>query len=748
MGALAAMNAGASSVGSGLPDDTPAASPATTLLWPWRKNYTFSQLGRKDDVLLSGVRNTMNYEFQVRRDRLVREAGLDLTFTPSPALIPQLSHVRVYLNDAFMGVVPIDKDRLGQAIQAHVPLDARLIADFNRVRLEFIGHYTDICEEPTHSALWANVASTSQIRLRGEPVAMKDDLAHFPIPFFDPRDAEQLVLPFVLSAGPSLPQQRAAALVASQFGALSGWWRQARFPVSFDLPSGSDHAVVMGVNGHFPAIIADHAPVDGPLIALQSMADAPERKLLLILGRDDKDLLQAAQALAAGQVLLRGSQVQVNGFEALTPRRPYDAPNWVRTDRPVRFSELVDYPNQLHANGLSPDPVMIDLNLPPDLFIWRNQGIPMKLRYRYTPPMSSDESRLRMAINEEFIASFPLPKQSGSQDLDEIRLPVLASDRSGGKNRVLIPALKLGERNKLRFDFNFASVLGSAQRDHCQSMLPPNLSALIEEDSTIDFSNFHHYIGLPDLSAFSLSGFPFTRMADLSETIILMPHKPTAEQLTLLLTTAGGLGAQSGYPAFGLRLSNDWASASTQDADLLLIGEHAGAVPQGDQRVLLMDAQRTALTRAAVESPQAAVARARRGDGDEPITAQVTMTSAAPFAAILGWQSPVHPQRSVVALMGSRAEDIALLDAALSDVGQRQAIAGSVAILRTSGIDSQFVGEHYYVGSLPWWLLLWYDLADHPVWLAMLSTLVVLLFAFLLWRVLRGVARRRLERME
>ena len=99
----------------------------------------------------------------------------------------------------------------------------------------------------------------------------------------------------------------------------------------------------------------------------------------------------------------------------------------------------------------------------------------------------------------------------------------------------------------------------------------------------------------------------------------------------------------------------------------------------------------------------------------------------APFAAIIGLQSPHHAQRSIVSLAASADADYALLDDALGDIGKREAIAGSVAILRTSGIHSQFVGEHYYVGSLPWWLLLWYHFADHPVLLVVLATVAVLL---------------------
>lgn len=730
-------------------NDATVTRPWAGAAWPWQRASTLTQLGRRQDTLLSGVRNTTSFEFQMRRDRLAREAELDLSFTPSPSLLPTLSHLRVYLNDALMGVLPISREQLGKPVQTKLPLDARLIADFNQLRVEFVGHYTDICEEPTHSSLWVNLSSNTTLRLGGQPLAMQDDLANFPLPFFDPRDTARLELPVVFAGSPSVAQQRAAALMASYFGSMAGWWRQARFPVSYDRLPAQGHAVVLAVNGKFPSVIAKHAPVQGPVIELMSLPENPQRKLLLVLGRNDADLQVAVSAMAAGNVLFRGTHVQINEVKPLAPRKPYDAPNWVRTDRAVRFAELLDYPQQLRANGISPQPIVVNLNLPPDLFIWRNQGIPLNLRYRYTPPFSSDESRLSVAINDQFISSFPLIRRSGKQGLEEIRLPVLASDAGAGDGKLLIPALKIGDRNQLRFDFNFASVMGSAQRDHCQTMLPPNLQAAIEEDSAIDFSGFYHYMGLPDLSAFALSGFPFTRMADLSDTVALVPQRANEAQVGLLLNLIGGLGVQSGYPAYGLRVSDDWKQASRLDADLLVLGALPQELRGSDQLSLLIDNQRTTLRNGGVGSPQNAVLDARLGKtaGDAAVN-RVGVTADAPFAAIIGLQSPHHAQRSIVSLAASADADYALLDDALGDIGKREAITGSVAILRNSGIHSQFVGEHYYVGSLPWWLLLWYHLADHPVLLAVLATVTVLLAGFLLWRTLRWVAQKRLDAAE
>jgi hypothetical protein len=89
-----------------------------------------------------------------------------------------------------------------------------------------------------------------------------------------------------------------------------------------------------------------------------------------------------------------------------------------------------------------------------------------------------------------------------------------------------------------------------------------------------------------------------------------------------------------------------------------------------------------------------------------------------------------------------------MLRETLSDNGKIDAVSGSVAMIRSSGVNSQRVGEQYFVGYLPWWLMLWFQLSEHPVLLAGMAVLSVLLTAFLLWRALRWAVRRRLANEE
>ncbi|MCX2908281.1 cellulose biosynthesis cyclic di-GMP-binding regulatory protein BcsB [[Curtobacterium] plantarum] len=702
---------------------------------------SFAQLAPPPgSMTLRGTRTTGQIEFGVRSDEVVTRALLNLSFRPSPALLPTLSQLKIYLNDELVGLITLTPEQLGKEIQTQLSIDPRYIADFNRVRFELVGHYANVCENPANSAIWLDIGKQSGIDLTLQKLPLKNDLSHFPEPFFDSRDTRPLTLPMVFSAQPDVTQQRAAAILASWFGSKTGW-RGQRFPVLYNQLPQQQHAVVFATNEARPDFLKELPPVTKPTVEIVSQPDNPYEKMLLILGRNDEDLLTAVQGIAQGELLLRGDTSTIDSVKLLSPRQAYDAPNWVRTDRRTTFAELTQYENQLQSDGVQPNPVSLTLNLPPDLFLVRARGIDMDLSYRYTAPFQSDGSRLAVNLNNQFIQDYPLPpKNTTGQQLLHIPLIQGMLDKS---HELLIPALRLGVVNQLRFDFDYANITISGNADgRCETVTPITHHVVVDDNSSIDFSGYRHYIEMPSLRAWANAGFPFSRYADLAQTLVLMPPKPDAEQVSTLLNTLGNMGAQTGYPALRVQLTDDWATAKKQDVDLLMIG----VIPkdlQDDQRIpALVDATASWLKEPVRQITPEVNPQSQREQAAESTT---TISSRGPLATVIGFQSPFYDQRSVVALLADGTpRSWQLLNEAMGDSGKRGTMSGSTVVIRESGVNSLRVGESYYVGHLPWWERLWSLLSVHPFWLALCALFVVVLFALMTWRLMRIITRRRL----
>ncbi len=427
-------------------------------------------------------------------------------------------------------------------------------------------------------------------------------------------------------------------------------------------------------------------------------------------------------------------------MKPLLARKPYDAPNWVRTDRAITFGELKTYEEQLQSTGLEPSPVSLSLNLPPDLYLLRTNGIDINLNYRYTAPVTKDSSRMDISLNNQFLQSFSLTSSQETNRL-MLRLPVLQG-LLDGKTDVSIPALKLGAVNQLRFNFQYMNPMPGGSVENCITFQPVQNHVVIGDDSTIDFSKYYHFIAMPDLRAFANASFPFSRMADLSESIVVMPKAANEGQVATLLDTMGTVGAQTGLPAINVTVTDDGSQIQNKDADIMVIGNIPDKLKDEKRVDLLVQAAQSW-----VNTPlrQTEFPSIMPDSGDRQANIRTTVSSTGPMAAIVGFQSPYNDQRSVIALLADSPRGYELLNTAMNDSGKRAAMFGSVSVIRESGVNSLRVGDVYYVGHLPWFERLWYALSNHPVLLAVLAALSVVLLAWVLWRLLRIISRRRLN---
>lgn len=702
---------------------------------------SFKDIDAYKPVELKGVDGNAYLSVGIRLDEVVSKAQLHLDYTVSPALLPGISHINVYLNDEIVGTLPVTRETLTSPQKVNIDLDPRFFTDFNKLRLQLIGHYTNECEFPFHTSLWAEISNTSKLEMTLQKIPLQNDLSLLPAPFFDRRDNRPLDLPFIFAAKPSLSSLRVAGGIASWFGALANY-RGAHFPAYINrLPE--RYGVVFASNGERPDFLADYPKVNGPTISLVAHPSNPAGKLLLILGRNASDLQLAADALSLGKALMTGNSIVVKTL-AYPPRRvAYDAPNWLQTDRPIPFGQLVDNPSDLqHRGQLSLEPMHINARLPADLFTWEARGVPIDLKYRYTPPAELGDAHLSIEINNQFIESMRLLPNSGTGEKNHLLLPILDDGSMREQSNVVIPAFQLGSNNQLAFTFS----IPPSDNGRCKSSLQSDMRAAIDPDSTLDLSHFDHYAAMPNLVFFANSGFPFTKYADLAETTVVLPNQPNTAEMETMFALLGQMGRSTGMPALRFKLIQASSIQQAKDSDLLIIasgsnmdilnkwGKSLPALLQTDSRSFTLLGK--------------AINYDWFGAGDNILikpNEKTVLLGTGPLSAIAGFESPLSSTRSVVAVTSNAPAALISAVDAISDSGKVSYIRGDLALIHDDKVESFRVNDNtYYLGRLPWWRWIWFHLHLHPLLLTVAGIMIGLFTALLAFSALRSIAARRL----
>lgn len=731
------------STGDEVPLAEEGSAPSEVLPVEFIPTYsaTLKQLGANYTMHLRGIEGSDSVSFDVRADQVVTKARVNLEYSYSPALLSDLSHINVMVNDQVAASLPVPKEGAGTLQKQMIDIPAHLVTEFNRLTLQLIGHYTMMCEDPLHSSLWAKVSNTSQLELEATQIALPDDLAKLPLPFFDGRDSRELELPFVFAASPDNRTLEAAGAVSSWFGALASY-RGARFPVSLVQIPAKGHAIVLVAGA--ATIPGIELPQDGvPGLTLQANPNDPFGKLLVISGRDGEQLKQAALALVSGSKVLAGAHARIDRIDSLQPREPYDAPNWLPSDRPVQLGELTEA-KRLSVSGYDPGSINLPMRLPPDLFNWREKGVPLHLKYRYTPQPVSTNSSLLISASGKFIKSLQLPSQERLED-DKSLLAKLQQDETLlQETELLLPldSLPLQSTLQLRFMYDYI------KQGECRDIIIDNMRGTIEADSTLDLSGYEHFIAMPNLGVFQNSGFPFTRMADLAETAVVMPSGAGVEELALYLDVLGRFGESTGLPATAVSVTQGDEDAPLEGKDLLVLASG------GNQPLL----QRWSDLLPASLSGQSSfelsdlVHRVRTWVGDDTranlrqARSSLALGAGGAGAYLTGFESPLDSERSVVVIAAASPDKLIDVSAALrGGEGYEGSIQGSLAVINGKHVNSLVADEQYYVGELGWFRYLQWVLAHNLGWMVLLTALAVGLASVLLFLTLRARARARLK---
>lgn len=711
-----------------------AGGPSVEMRQAQTRILALNNLGQRSALELAGVEDSRTLAFGIPQDKNVIAAQLRLNLKASAELLENLSHLSILLNDEVVGTLKLPAVTTETG---HVTLDlpAQRIKRSNTLTFKLVAHYTPRCEAPRHPSLWLTVLPDSALVLREEHRPLPNDLSLLPAPFFEPVDEAPLKLAFVLP-DPTPANLQAAVSVASWFGQLAGY-RGVDYTVHTEgLPSG--HAIVIAP----PESLLPGLPHSNePAIHMLDNPVDPAGKLLVLTGNSALNIERAARALVLSAPTLSGASVRVKRMTE-TPRESYDAPAWLPLNRAVALGEWTNTA-RLSVQGSRPAPIELPLRVAPDLAGWNQPNVPLNLRIHDTVRHGTSPGMLKVYLNRELIEQIDLMPRP----FEAMRTTLQLTRPAERDVTVLLPVAALGAQPSLQFQF----IYPEPPEAECTYNLTDTRRGAIDPASTLDLRGLTHYLAMPDMASFGNALFPFTRMADLSETRVVLAADSGPETYAALLMLAARAGQSTGHPATGLVVLKDPEPEMLAGHDILILDGGP------DTRVLEawrahLPAEGSLQARLLPDRPPiagslaAAIATVERWLGKGAPAEGQRIETAAPIAAfIAGFESPLTIGRSVVVVSGDSPVALKRIVQRFStDPEQLQRMQGSAVVLAADTLYTADNERTYHAGVLgPIRSLLWY-LGRSPMLLTLLYLAGGLLGSIIIYLALRHRARDRL----
>lgn len=677
-------------------------------------------------------------EFSIPGDEVASSAVLYLSLRYSDELLEGVSQLQVALNGVTVETLALDRFT-ADGYEAEISIPPELILPYNTLLLSLGGETLMQCDNLLSDNIWAEVAPESHLTLTTQRLPASRDMVHLPVPFFDPADMERLVLPVVLPAEPSNALLRAATTVASHF-ALAADYRGADFPVHHQqLPD--QHAVVLGPSTSMPLGV-DLPLLQGPAILQVAHPNNALYRLLIITGRDDQEVREAATYLALREDTLAG---RMQAVSTLTPPTSdaYDAPRWQNIHTPLSLQQMKegDASNSAMVSaGVRPPAQRYSFRLPPNVFLWPGEHVTLNLEYRFPRGkwFNSTDSRLEVSLNDQYLGTLPVEKRS----LAWKAWRLLGNDIRQESAKLRIPYEQLYGNNELSFYFNLAV---NAPDEGCDLNLPTRIESSIDPGSHIDLRESMHFAALPELSYWLSAGFPFTQWADLSQTSLLLPELPSREEISAALGLVGRMGAATGTPGIGLDVQRGLNLGSRlQNRDVLVVAQtanlEASSLAASMGPFYVRDGEVKVASLSLVKRLNLLL-QARMGTEVERAIGRLDSEGAS--QVLMGFASPLNAKRQVVVATAFEATAMKALPTTLERPLVSREAVGDLVLIRDQEVAGFRVGSPVLRGEMAWHRIARWFTGQYIIPMLLAMGLVVVLIAGVLYSVLRRRACRR-----
>jgi cellulose synthase (UDP-forming) len=705
------------------------------------QTMSLKDLGQQGAIEMRGPHSYYSVRFTLSHALVPRQATLRLFYSIDPGLDPRATSLRVNLNGT--AIATLTTPRAADIRNGFAPVDLMvpdaLLVRSNVVTFEFTGSGVMQREEQARAKILCRIGQASTLTVSGDRFRLNNDLSQLPLPVFDSDLESGTTVPFVFVAEPSPRTLQAAGVVASWLG-LSAGTRPVRFSVALgQIPAGN--AVIFSANRGELAGMLQMPSGSGPVIAMTANPSDPYGSVLVVAGDDENQLLMAARTLAmAGKpgapgpgAALAGETMQVQELTLPTARARDDAPRWLAPGKAEKLASC-QLQEALESDGSSAIPVYF--HVAPDLFYGEKQNLDLHLFYRYDARPVAAGSALRVVVNGLLVSEIPLAP---------------GADFAEGRRVIPVPVADLRPfGNTMLFNFDFVP----SNRDAAQAA---PLSGAILCNSFLDLKGLKLWTAMPNLELFANAGFPFTQLADLGATTVVLPAVPSVDEIALYLHLMGHFGAQTGYPA--LRVSVEGPSAVISGGrDYLIVGTVADQPAFNSLDPLLPVTLNGSGVHVKPEQGFAAwISRYRTAIAKWWASLRgLTVTEnlpgnegGLPDALVEEIESPASQDRSIVLVELRQDASAESFASVLLDRSQSTDMTGPLSLLRGGRFESYALeGATYHLGNISWYARMRIWMAQHFLLLLFAVTAFSFVVAYWIYGWMAWHARVRLIRAE
>jgi hypothetical protein len=521
--------------------------------------------GGEGPITLKTVRTERSFYFSRPKSwQITGGTVVNVKFQHGLSLLPERSSLNVKVNNRILQTIALTKANANGATVA-VAIPPEVLKDRNTLSFQVDQHYTFDCEDPFSEELWTTILPETNLKLAYKPIPLKPDLARFPFPLFDELAYEPTNIAVVAPTGLSAESQTATATVAAVLGQAIDWRKtNVRFADAGSAASANSNVVLIGTPSENSAIsqlggsLPSGLGADDGVIKLVPHPRYPARGVLIVSGNTPEGVRKAARYLASNPArkLMAGGYAIVSQLDDPKVDTTRLWPGFVTEDNTL-FAHL-GLETQT-TRGFAAPTLHYTVRRIPDLYFASNSKVKLVTRYSYASQLDVEQSSLEVRLNGKSLGSVPLSNPNGETD---------------ATYEIELPAEDFYSYNDLEYQF----FLFPDKEGTCRFVTDAHIWGTVHSTSSIGL-NAERQTALPDVGLLNDGAFPFALVSDMTQTTVIMPDAPTAEDqatLVALLTRLGQAAPDSGVQRPNVVTASQATSGNgLGNQHLIIIGDAA-----------------------------------------------------------------------------------------------------------------------------------------------------------------------------